>query len=202
MLVCDNEACQQPVCVAGRGCVEHVQTGPYEDEYIDSYYPEYMNPSPALIRLPRDCPQEVSDELAKAFISSWGDFPASANRIRVTVERLLDSLKQRKTRTIRKGKRERLALHDRILGMPAKYKALTDPLLAIKWLGNVGSHTDKITRDDVFDALDILEHVLEELFDKHRRKLRTLVQAINKEKGPAKKRSRKGPPKLTSVLLT
>ncbi|WP_097067501.1 MULTISPECIES: DUF4145 domain-containing protein [Nitrosomonadaceae] len=30
-------------------------------------------------------------------------------------------------------------------------------LNAVKWIGNQASHTDELTRDDIFDALDIID---------------------------------------------
>jgi hypothetical protein len=163
-----------------------VQTGPTAADYVEFFYPEYVSPSPPLIQIPDDCPVEVVAELKRAFIASWGDFPATVNRIRAAVERLLDFLKEPKTTMNKKGHRERLSLHERIISLGTRDKDLSDSLLAVKWLGNVGSHTDSVSRDDVFDAFDILELVLDELFVKHRERVKKLVTAINRKKGPAR----------------
>jgi hypothetical protein len=53
---------------------------------------------------------------------------------------------QRKTRT--------LEAHDRIVGLASRDKTSATPS-AVKWLGNVGSHSDEITQDDALDAFDI-----------------------------------------------
>lgn len=196
VLICNNGNCQEPVSVAGRGRVKGVQTSEDGDyEYVDFFYPEYVSPSPPIIPVPEASPESVADELHKAFIASWGDYPAAANHVRSAVERLLDFLKEPKTRLNAKGKREQLKLHDRIIGLASRDKDLSDSLLAVKWLGNIGSHSDEISRDDVFDAFDILELIFDDLFVKHRERVKKLITAINIKKGPAKKSTRRGPRK-------
>lgn len=65
----------------------------------------------------------------------------------------------------------------------SKYGHLSDQLMAIKWLGNEASHTAGLTRIDIFDALDLLEFVLEELFHGRKIKMQKLAKKINKKKG-------------------
>jgi hypothetical protein len=188
LLVCDNKRCKDPVTVSGRGRIEMVQTSAAGDaDYVEFFYPEYVSPSPALIPISKEYPDSVRKELEKAFVASWGDFPSAGNHIRSAVERLLDFLNEPKTRLGKKGKRERLALHSRIVSVGARDKQLSDSLLAVKWLGNVGSHSDELSREDIFDALDIVEVILDDLFVRHRDRVQRLVAAINKKKGPTKK---------------
>lgn len=60
-------------------------------------------------------------------------------------------------------------------------------MLAIKWLGNAGSHSQKtVSRDDVIDAYELLEHILQEIYMQKTEKLKTKAQKINKMKGPVK----------------
>jgi hypothetical protein len=190
LLVCNNERCKEPVSVVGRGRVEMVQTSREGDvDYVDFFYPVHIWPSPPLIALPKTYPGDVVSELKKAFVASWSDFPSAANHIRSGVERLLDFLKEPKTRLGTGGRRERLSPHVRIVGMAKRDKELSDSLLAVKWLGNVGSHSDDLSRDDIFDALDILDLTLDDLFVRHRARVKKLVGAINKSKGPARKQA-------------
>jgi hypothetical protein len=67
---------------------------------------------------------------------------------------------------------------------------LADSLLAVKWIGNSGSHPSGVTATDLFDAYDILEQALEELIGKRTSTLRRLVGTINRRKGPLSKRGR------------
>ena len=57
----------------------------------------------------------------------------------------------------------------------------------IKWLGNAGSHSSaEITLDDVFDAYELMQHILIELYQP-KNELGKLAKAIRKRKGPIKK---------------
>lgn len=188
LLMCNNERCKEPVVVAGQGRIEMVQTSAEGDSaYVEFFYPEYMSPSPPLVPIPKEYPDAVVSELKKAFVAAWGDFPSAGNHIRSAVERLLDYLKEPKSKLGRSGKRERLPLHTRIVNIASRDKQLSESLLAVKWLGNVGSHSDDLTREDIFDALDIVDVILDDLFVRHRARIKKLVTAINKNKGPSKK---------------
>ena len=75
--------------------------------------------------------------------------------------------------------------------MPARHKDLSDRLLAIKWLGNFGSHgSEKITIDDVLDAYEIMEDVLHEVYPDRGRNVSKLTKEINRKKGPRKRTTR------------
>jgi hypothetical protein len=190
ILRCDNRKCGDIAVVAGTGKVDE-----YPDEdltemlYEDVYYAKYVAPSPSLISIPTNCPGEVVAELKSAFVASWGDYAAAGNRIRAAVERLLDALRVQKQTANGNGKRRLLVLHDRITQIKSRYPEVHDALLAIKWLGNAGSHTDSLTRDDVFDALDIFESVLSNLYSKHPSVIKRLVKSVNARKGPAPRRA-------------
>lgn len=177
MLTCDNTLCGESAAVAGTGLVEEFD---YEDEHgyrqchAEVFFPKYFSPSPALINVPKKCPRNVAAELAAAFVSSWGDFNAAGNCIRSAVELLLDELQ-----VPRKGK-----LHHRLEGMKDSHPTVQEHLLAIKWIGNAGSHGDALTRSDIFDALDIFEHVLELLYVDHVANLRRVIASVNENQGP------------------
>lgn len=188
MLKCDNGKCGEVAMVVGTGKVnewpdEHLTKMLYEDEFI----PTYVLPSPRLIAIPANCPAAVAAELEKAFVASWGDYSSAGNRIRVAAEHLLDALRIPRQTVGVKGKLERVSLHSRINRIKEKYPEAHDSLLAIKWLGNAGSHSD-LTRDEVYDALDIFESVLSGLYSKHPSVIKRLVRSVNARKGPRRKR--------------
>ena len=58
-------------------------------------------------------------------------------------------------------------------------------LLAVKWIGNVGSHNnlDSILEEDLFAAFDIMEHLIDRLFVKREDLLEKLAEDINIRKG-------------------
>lgn len=109
-------------------------------------------------------------------------FGSAGNHLRAAAERLLDHLKEPKTKLGKSGKEKHLALHICIMSLAARDKELSASLLAVKWLGNVGSHSDELSEEDMFDAFDIFEAVLDDLFIRYRARLKKLVTSINKAK--------------------
>ncbi len=87
----------------------------------------------------------------------------------------------------KKGKFDDLTLHARIERFAKKQAEVGANLLAIKWLGNSGSHSTDLTANDMLDAFELLAHALEEIYEKKSAKLKKLTAAIIKKKGPAKK---------------
>jgi Domain of unknown function (DUF4145) len=195
LLECKNHLCREVIAIAGHGHGYYEQvyysdpeTGDSESDmtYTEKFYPNYINPSPALIVIPTLCPKNIKEELSKAFISSWGDPYAALNYIRSSVEQLLGHLKIESMQIKPSGESIRIPLHNRILILSTQNKLIGDCLQAIKWLGNAGSHADEISRNDVYDALDIIEMVLDDLFVRHREKLISLISVINEQKGPSR----------------
>lgn len=189
MLKCDNHRCSEIAVVAGTGMVaerpdEYMGNMSYEDVFS----PKYFLPSPRLIDIPVNAPAKVVSELEQAFVASWSDYASAGNRIRAAIERLLDSLRVQRLTVNVKGKREPINLHNRISKIKGKHTAAHDSLIAIKWIGNAGSHSNALTREAVFDALDIFESVLAGLYSKHPSVITRLVKSVNARKGPARKR--------------
>ena len=53
--------------------------------------------------------------------------------------------------------------------------------MALKWVGNAGSHEGNVTQSDTLDAFEILEHTLIEIVDKHSAKIAALVEKLTKK---------------------
>ncbi len=195
-MICTNPTCGEVVLVIGRGDVESY----YDDEgteWSDIFVPSATFPAVPMFRISDDWPPSVSHELKLSFGSIWSDAGASANRLRTAVEHLLDHLAVKKTTLSKSGgksRRVRLPLHDRIIAFKQKNSVAADLLLAIKWLGNAGSHANSqaIARDDVLDGMEIMEHVMHLLFDKQGANVSKLAKSINRKRGPIK-RSKKIP---------
>ena len=50
--------------------------------------------------------------------------------------------------------------------------------MALKIVGNAGSHTTKVTHDDVLDALEIVEHALAEIIDERSARIAKLASKL------------------------
>ncbi len=122
-----------------------------------------------MIVIPAACPKDVREEVIAAFSLYWLDLAACLNRIRNAMELVLDNLKVPKTALDRaRKKKQRLSLHHRIEKLEKKRPKLKDiceQMMAVKHLGNAGSHSgERVWPDDVFDGFDILERVLEGMY--------------------------------------
>ncbi|MEJ2084015.1 MAG: DUF4145 domain-containing protein, partial [Acidobacteriota bacterium] len=139
-------------------------------------------PAPALIRLPEDLPEDLLRHLGRAFSLFWMDGAACANAIRGAVDEFLNHHRVRKTDGSRTS-RGRLSLHRRIELFAEQDEHLASALMAVKWIGNVGSHSAEVRREALFDGFDLLEHVLYESFEAPRKKAARLAREVTRRKG-------------------
>jgi Domain of unknown function (DUF4145) len=180
--------CQESCAVSG-----NYDTHEYGDEdgahWCDRGHPTLITPPPPMIHIPEDCPQPIREELTASFGLFWSDLASCLNHIRNTLELVLDELKVPKSALSKKDNtRHQLTLHNRIKKLESnrpKLKELCERMMAVKHLGNVGSHPGMVVRDwDVFDGLDILERLLQDIDSGHPGQLARVVKQINKRKGP------------------
>ncbi len=188
LLQCKNDNCGEFVASTGTGTVDiDVQMGDDgepEQIWSDFFRPKYFEPPLRMIDLPEECPRSVSEPLHESFRLFFSSPAAASNNVRIALEALLTDLGVKRFNT-KNGKRIFLNLHSRISLLPAKYSELGELLLAIKWLGNAGSHADSVvTIDDVMDAYELIDHVLQELYTQKAKKAKALAKLINKKKGP------------------
>jgi hypothetical protein len=80
-----------------------------------------------------------------------------------------------------------LSLHKRIEIYEKTNPEVSSFLLAIKWIGNAGSHFSDVKNDDVLDAYELLEFSLDQLFTDKKDNLIKMRDEINQTKKPRKK---------------
>lgn len=80
---------------------------------------------------------------------------------------------------ILKHKRKVLSLHRRIEEYKRINTEIADYLLAIKWIGNEGSHTRKLGKIDILETYELLEFSLDKLFDNKENKMKKLSKEIS-----------------------
>ncbi|MEI6410666.1 MAG: DUF4145 domain-containing protein [Bacteroidota bacterium] len=135
---------------------------------------KHIEPALDIIDIPNELPENLKNELRKAFYIFWADKDACANRLGIFIELLLNNLE------LYPGKK----LHDRLELMQksseARYTNLASKLMAIKWIRNDGSHIEKRLTHDVIDALEILENALKALYDNSEDLINKKVKEINK----------------------
>ena len=191
LLECNYTACEEIVSCSGVGSVTrdmgYDDKGEFYEDFRTFYSPKYFYPNLKIFNYPKKLPDEVTDELENSFSLFFCDPPSSANHIRMALENLLNHMNIKKY-CYQNGKRKNLNLHGRIDSLPNKYHDIQDLFMAVKWLGNAGSHSgNTVSADDVLDAYELMEKLLTEVFDEPSKKLKALAKNINKKKGPTTK---------------
>jgi hypothetical protein len=135
--------------------------------------------------IPDNCPVLVKELINESFSLFFSSPNAAANCIRAAIEKLLTELNIKRFNIV-KGERRFISLHQRIGLLPNKYSKFKDLILAIKWLGNAGSHGHtQLSMDDVMDSYELTKHILNEIYEPKAKKLKAMAKKVNNKKGPA-----------------
>jgi len=198
-LKCADAKCGQTVAVSGYGSPQAF----FEEEegmsWENRYIPRIALPMPDMFDLPAKCPEQVTQEVRAAFRLFWSDQASAANRLRAALERLLDHVG---VKTRGKDKHNRLViltLHARIQEFAKGESVLGGHLLALKWLGNTGSHGTGVTASDLLDAFEVFEHCLAEIVTQRSKKIAALSKQLEKKHAPKKRTVKKKATKKTLV---
>lgn len=187
-LRCNNQECHELVISCGEGWAEPYLTEKGEQEWHELFLPEYFYPPLLIFPIPVECPASVLSRAKASFKLFFADPPAAANYVRKAVEEILTIEGVR--RYSAKGKRKPINLHDRIKAFEKDGPEIAKKLLALKWLGNEGSHSDTLTKEDIMDAYEILEATLDELYVGYRVSIDKKVAEINKREKPLNRRKK------------
>ncbi|MFG0299048.1 MAG: DUF4145 domain-containing protein [Phycisphaerales bacterium JB047] len=195
---CTNDRCEDIVTVSGayqlQMDVELDHLGVPRQTYVREHFVDHVAPAPRMFAFSHDLPDSVVENLERAFLLFWTDPASALNAARTSIERALDELGVRKYKLVtdrsvsNSGKRKRvfICLHERIGLLPKKYSAAKSALLASKWIGNSGAHGSDLDDEHVLDCFDIAEHGLNLLFDKGSERVVSLIDRVNKKRGPVK----------------
>lgn len=147
-----------------------------------------MPPLQIAKEFPVKTPTEVLARLGEASFILWADPNSAGNKLRVAIEILLNFEKIPRYHVV-KHKRRVISLHNRLIefekwvGFPARI------FLAVKWIGNEGSHSTVLNVEDVLEAVDLLHNGIELLYGNSEAELERKVRKINKAKGIDRKNS-------------
>jgi hypothetical protein len=182
-LNCNN--CNETVVACGFMSEENYPSG--EEEMIKrAVTPIAFYPAPKIIHVPSSCPQTVKNILEESFGLYWLNLASCANKIRVSIEVLLTELNIPLINVTKNGKAE-LSLHRRLEKFSELNPNVAQHLIAIKWIGNAGSHFSELKTKDVLDAYELVEFSLDRLYNDNEKRLIELSKEINKNKKPTKK---------------
>ncbi len=178
LLKCERTHCKGVVAVSGTGYTTETPPDAREEgaePYFQLYQATSFTPPLPVFEIPRHCPEAVSRPLTQSFSLCISTPGAAANTIRIALEALMTALKVP----------ERGTLHKKINALPVQYQEHRDALMAIKWLGNVGSHKlDRVSANDVQDAYKIIAFVLGKIYAGSTESIAQLAQRMKMTFGP------------------
>lgn len=176
MAECHRPQCEEVVVCSGTSGNEEDcdETGLY---YYSVYTPVNFVPPLNPFIIHEKCPVEISEPLVASFSVYLAQPGSAANLIRITVERLLTAIGVPELND--KGKR--MVLHERLeKHLPGTYSDYAGPLMAIKFLGNAGSHTyDEVKIGDIEDAFEIMEYVVNDIFSGRKESIAVLTERLS-----------------------
>ena len=177
--------CRQKISCCGGGGQEpyefQSEDGDWEQEFEPVFYPKFFYTFLKLFRAPSRCPDLVRQQLYKSFAVFFCDLSAAANHVRQCAEEILTHADI----DIRDANDHFITLNGRIKIYEGRDSENAERITALKWIGNFGSHPEEqLNKGDLFDAYDILEILLEDLYVGRNRNVRNIVAQINVAKGP------------------
>ena len=184
-LACSRVPCGNRYVVAGewtRG-----SSNPDEND-LDTYDPDsfgtvvrHILPPLPLIAFPDATPPKVAALVESASSVLLSDPAAATTRIRTAIEVLLDEQRIRKTTINKRGVRVRLFAHDRIKLLESKNKEASDQLMAMKNIGNVGTHEgEPLPLAWVLDGIELFARAIELIYDRREAELARRAAEINR----------------------
>jgi hypothetical protein len=184
-LGCPRTPCGNKYSIAGRWRVEPY-SGPavddLDDTYADYLWVTYILPAFPLMEYPAGVPDQVREAITGASQVLLSDASAAANRIRSAIEVLLDSQRVPKTELGKSSKRRQLDTHQRIEKLRLKKPDAAKHLMAMKVIGNIGSHERKILPlSAVLDGMEHFARALELLYDRNEAALERRAALIDRK---------------------
>ena len=191
MLECNNDRCNESVVCSGTGGVKqeaYCTYNNYEAEgpcYEEYFKPQYFEPPLNILCIPSECPDSIRKPIIASFRLFFVSPAAAANHIRIAIEEILTDLKIPVTTTSIDGKKEvPINLHNRIKQLQEQHSDFKEFMLAVKWIGNEGSHRhDTLQKKDVLDVYEMIEHILTEIYAGKSENLKNVAKMINSKKG-------------------
>ncbi|WP_298543644.1 DUF4145 domain-containing protein [uncultured Aquimarina sp.] len=194
ILKCKNADCNELVTISGQ-CLKDIvygkelPDGQMLEDRFSTYYPKYFYPNLKLFELPKEITSNVSQQINLSFSNYFDDLSSCANRLRNSIELILDDLKAAKWRRTKAGKIHKFkTLHQRIEHYGLKNKNIANHLLALKIIGNEGSHIGEVQPEDILDAYEILEQLIEFAYVKKAKRIADLANEIVDRNKPRMKK--------------
>nr|WP_321980124.1 DUF4145 domain-containing protein [uncultured Cohaesibacter sp.] len=176
--VCDNQECGEIAFVTGDGRVDQRYDDRGQAEFYEHFTIKSFFPSPRLCYIPSEVPDKVEQQLYKSFSLFWVDVSAAANALRSSLESLLDEMNVPSQEQSKKGSTVRMSLHRRLEVWSKTNEEHAELCLALKEVGNLGSHGDIVETEHYFSSLKLYSYILKQLFENDAQKMKELAESI------------------------
>lgn len=184
ILQCNNSKCSTVISVNGVLLTdvrdaEIDENNEYFQTIIEEYHPKFFHPNLRMFPLTNQIPKNIIQLIDEAFSLYFCDNNSCANKIRTAIENILDDLKAPKKKLNKKNKYQQIPnLHQRIEHFSKRQPQICKFLMALKIIGNEGSHTVKTENDSVLDAFEILEYLIEVTYVKNKSRIEKIAESI------------------------
>lgn len=154
--------------------------GEFYSDIFDFYQPKFFYPNLRYFDHSGKIPKKISVQIDYSFSNFFSDLASAANRLRSSVEVILDDIKAPKRTTNPKGKVITFrTLHDRIEHYKKYQKDISNLMMSIKVIGNEGSHNySEIKKTDLIDGYEILFSILDRLYIKNFKRVVSIASEI------------------------
>lgn len=193
VLACSLSGCLEGVAVAGDFEVVDNPAAfnewKYQEQYAERYRLRFAHPAPLIVDCPPRTPKTVQDPASAAAAVMWTDSAGAAGRLRVAVEELMTMQGIDKYRLVNmqgggQQSKPRTA-HERIMEFARTKPDAAEMLLAVKWIGNSGSHESELSPQDVLEGAQMFSHALRLLYDPSEADLKRRAALVIEHRGPA-----------------
>lgn len=182
---CSNPECNQHYAISGSGTNWVAEDEFGDQELMETFTPKYCYPVLDIISIPKECPDKITEPLKISFSLFYCDTNSCAGKIRCTIESIMCHFEEKSI--FDESQNRRTTLHSRLEQFAEREPQLANNLMAIKWLGNAAIHDNTtVSRDDILDVYEIIEHALEKIFDQRTDRIRKKAQRLNDKYKPHK----------------
>ncbi|MFX0593308.1 DUF4145 domain-containing protein [Melissospora conviva] len=197
ILTCSLTHCSERVAIVGDYEVVYMDTrSDASQEYapwVSRYRLRFARPAPLIVNCPPRTPPTVQNAAMAAATVIWTDPAGAAGRLRVAVEELMTAqrISRSKLENKKGGGQRRVprTAHERIKEFELIKPDVAGVLMAVKWIGNSGSHKSGLSVQDVLDGAQMLSLALRLLYDPSDAELLRRAALVNRHRGPARRKA-------------
>jgi hypothetical protein len=175
---CTNENCKEISNMIGEMIEMEYSDPEYHTYFSSELFPRGMYPAPPMITPRAELSARLGEALNHVFEIYWCNLSSAANMLRVCTEMLLDDLAVPRSIKMETEKTRPLNLNARIAEYGKKEEIHAKILHALRVVGNLGTHGERISHDSVLDSIELFDYLLEEIISKRTQRIMTKTKKL------------------------